>query len=605
MDERERMTERIIDFLYGETDEAERMTVERLIATESAWRQEHDRLKAVMNELDRLEEVEMPVELGEEIAGQLAREELLRRTEGGRARGGWRRFARAASVAALVLVAAGVVWFLVTGLPTVSAGPVEVVPVKVALTVFNDNLALVKDSRFLLNLPTGDSEVRFTNVAGRILSDSVRFESQTDPKGTRVMEQNYEYDLASPEALLRRYVDRDVTCVSKDGTMVTGKLLSFGGAEPPAWDDAQYQYEAPARYQGNDRGVNLPQMVQTTRPIRGRRRVEESKDLVVRGADGTVREVAREQLLKIDMEAMPEGLLTRPTLVWKLRTKRAGRNDMQLTYLTEGMSWRADYTAVITGEDRLALSGWVTITNESGSTYPNAELKLIAGDVHRVRFEPTHGRGLVGDLDWKGETNGYAFQEKAFFEYHLYTLGRTTTLKDKQTKQIKLMSAPVVKCTKRYLFEGSEYWSKAAVELEFKNEKDNGLGMPLPKGMVRVQGADADGEIQEIARESIDHTAKDELVKLRAGYAADVVGARKQIGFQETGRERLSTYEVTLRNHKDGAVKVTVRDHFALDWAVTKESEKSKSTDAFTYEWDLEVKPNEEKKLTYAVREKL
>lgn len=290
-------------------------------------------------------------------------------------------------------------WFSVAGL-VLNAGAQAAPAVK--LTVYNDNLALVKDTRELA-LQAGAAPLRFTEVAGKINPTSVHFRSLDDPQGVKVLEQNFEYDLVGAARLMEKYIDKEITITLRDGTLAEGKLLS--AAE--GW-------------------------------------------LVVQTPDGALRVVQQgEQIRDVSLAKLPDGLITKPTLVWLLKSAKGGNQRCEVTYLTEGISWKADYVAVVNQDDTaIGLSGWVTIDNQSGATYKDAQLKLIAGDVNRVKEPPRErfAMKLAAAAPMADEAGG--FQEKAFFEYHLYTLPYPTTIGDRQTKQLSLLSAENVRLKK-------------------------------------------------------------------------------------------------------------------------------------------------------------
>jgi hypothetical protein len=421
-------------------------------------------------------------------------------------------------------------------------------------------LALVRDRREIWNLKRGDNIVRFTDVAARIDPTSVSWTSDTDPVGTRVVEQNYEFDLASADAILERYIDKKITCrVATDKGMETveGHLASYDPRELVLAEEA---------------------------------------------GSGKVETLARENVREVMFGELPEGLLTKPTLVWKLRTKTPGEHKSTLMYLTAGMSWFAKYVVVVGPDDVLDLDGWVSLTNRSGSTYENARLKLIAGDVHRVEPEPQPRRAarrwLEADAARTGEATG--FVEKAFFEYHLYTLGRRTTIRDRQTKQIELLSRSGAKSTRRYVYSGGR---DVNVVLEVWNKEDNHLGMPLPKGEVSLMARDGSGELELIGKCTIDHTPKDEKIKLTIGRAFDIAAERTQTAQRRTGpRSDVVSIRVNIRNHKGADVTVDVVERIGrADWSMRTASHEYDKKDFQTLEFHVPVKANSESALTYTV----
>lgn len=438
-----------------------------------------------------------------------------------------------------------------------------------ALTVYN-NFAVVKDIREL-DLAGNVSTIQFRDVAKRIDPTSVHFKSLTDPAGTSVIEQNYEYDLVSADKMLDKYIDHQLAVTTEDGSRYTGKLLSF--------DHNQLVMAAD--------GGGL-EMIQRPNNVRN-----------------------------ISFTSLPKGLLTRPTLVWQVAAQNPGKHLSQVTYQTTGLSWRADYNVVINADDTaMDLSGWVTMNNQSGATYTDAKIKLIAGDVRRVQPPQVRQRAVFKaeamEMDAAAAPPGFA--QKSFFEYHMYTLGRPTTVKENQVKQIELLTAAEVPVLKRYVFEpGGRYWHrrygdkdeyKVNVFIEFKNDKASNMGMPLPKGKVRVYKRDdtGDGDLEFVGEDQIDHTPRDEELRLYIGDAFDLVGEKK-VKKQEQGRRwRKQEIELKLRNHKDTKATIRVREHLGHgNWKISNESHKFNKVDAKTVEFDIPVEPRGETVLTYTV----
>jgi hypothetical protein len=431
--------------------------------------------------------------------------------------------------------------------------------------------ALVKDHRLVLNLRQGDNVVRFTDVAASIDPTSVRFVSTTDPDGTQVVEQNFEYDLANADALLQRYVEREITCIGKDGQEVSGYLLAHDvdslalAAEPPA-----------------------PGKVRATQTL------------------------ARSTLQAVRLPDVPPDLLVKPTLVWKLRTRTPGRHDTTLSYLCGLIKWQADYVALVTpGDDRspdlLDLTGWVSLDNNSGSTYDEARLKLIAGDVNRVRdpwapLPPERLEKIVDELKEEEKqmvtgmpAGGKEFVEKSFFEYHLYTLSAPSTVRDREAKQLNLLRRTAVKAARRYVYDPSTDAQHTAVELVARNDKENGLGLPLPKGRATLEQRDRDGESAFLGSTDIDHTAVKEELTLRYGNAFDVVGE-----FKATGPRQ---YEMRVRNHKTHEIQVRAIGHLAPGQRIIFSSMACQPHDAGTVYFDFPLQPNAEQGIAYTVQD--
>jgi hypothetical protein len=314
---------------------------------------------------------------------------------------------------------------------------------------------------------------------------------------------------------------------------------------------------------------------------------------------------------RLAFPGLPPNLISKPTLVWLLDSK-APKQDIEITYLAQNMTWNADYVMVIDEADTVGdLTGWVTLTNQSGAAYEGAELKLVAGDVNRVerynqQYERRAKESAADDDD--------GFSEESLFEYHLYTLGRPTDVLDNEQKQVRLLEANGLKVDKRLMFYGQQYWyrghygelqsnQKVGVYIDLQNTKENGLGVPLPKGIVRVYKADKSGARQFVGEDRIDHTPKDEKVRIKMGEAFDVVGSRKQTDWDELGGcSSESEWEVELRNHKDQAQAVQVWEPVGGNWTILSSSHKHTKQDAFTFTFDVNVPANGKTKITYRVR---
>jgi hypothetical protein len=422
------------------------------------------------------------------------------------------------------------------------------------LTVYNSDLGLVREIRSI-RLSAGTCEARVTDVAARIDPTSVHFLSLTDPGGTAVLEQNYQFDLVSAEKILARYVDHPVTALTKDGAEVAGTLLSYDGGS------------------------------------------------LVLGGDGGVRILSRSEVRDMRFPELPGGLITRPTLLWTLDAGRAGDHRIEISYLTGGLSWHAEYVAVANpANTRMSLAGWVSLENTSGATYENARLKLIAGDVHRAEPE---GRGMMQDesVRFAMAAKAPAFEERAFFEYHLYELERRTTISDREVKQVSLFPAAGVPVKKVYSYDGERDEKKVRVTLEFKNASDQGLGMPLPAGVVRVFQEDPRGGQEFVGEDRIDHTPKDELVRVYVGDAFDVVGERTVLDVRRpSDRVQEQDVQIKIRNHKDEGVDLVVIEHLYGDWKVLRASHATRQKDARTLEIPVRVEKDGEAVITYTSR---
>jgi hypothetical protein len=428
----------------------------------------------------------------------------------------------------------------------------------VSLTIYNQNFVVVKERR-LMDLQKGRSAVRFRDVAATIVPESVQFAPLRQPDLARVVEQNYEFDLVGADKLLQKYIDHNISLVTRDGSEIRGQLLSF--------DDNQL-------------------VLKTTTGI----------DLVPRL--GNIRDV--------QFSALPGGLLTRPTLVWQLDAREARKELVKVAYQANEMIWRVDYRARVNeAGDHMDLAGWVTVTNGTGTSFKDAQVKLLAGDVHLAKSKEREKDALTPEAVVPvTETKVPQFTEKSFSEYHLYELGRKVTVKDQETKQIELLDVANIPVQRKYALRPGE--SKVAVVLELKNsEKTNaGLGIPLPKGPMRVFQRDLDRELEFAGTDEIDHTPRDETVNVRLGYAFDLTGERKELAHREAGRVTESDMEIRLRNHKTEAVTIDVIEAIngQSNWNMVKQSQPFVPRDVNTLVFPVELKPNSEAVVTYTIR---
>ena len=432
---------------------------------------------------------------------------------------------------------------------------------EMAVTIYNGNLGLVKDVRHM-TLEAGTGPVQFTDVAAQIDPTTVHLKSLTDPAGLKVLEQNYEYDLLGSQRLLEKYVGRKVRLYQGNGSYVEATLLSTNGPI----------YEINGQiHMGHAGNVVLP--------------------------------------------SLPDNLVLKPTLVWLLRSGKSAPQRIEVSYLTGGVTWKADYVMVLgAGDDRADLSGWVTIDNKSGATYRDAALKLVAGDIHRAADRRDVRRAMEIAAKAEPAPPSHEFTSEGFFEYHLYTLDGRTTVKDNQIKQLALMSVDGVPVTKELVYYGArEYYrsqygtpianQKVSVFLEIVNSQANRLGIPLPKGKVRVYKTDRSGSQQFIGEDWIDHTPKDERVKVKMGEAFDVVGERVQRDWKKIGWNLYEVeWEISLRNHKKEDVTVTVIEPMPGDWEVLRSTHPHEKVEAHTLRFRLPVAKDSTTKLTYRVR---
>lgn len=437
----------------------------------------------------------------------------------------------------------------------------------VAITVYNSNLGLVKDTR-TLRLARGASQLRFMDVAQLIDPTTVHIKSLTTSNALQVVEQSYEFDLLNPQKLLDKYVGRDLTLVLRRVENNSERLVPVK-----------------ATLLSNNAG-----------------QVWQIENQIV---------INPTNIAEMRFDQLPADLIAKPTLVWSLNNTGADSQTVEASYLTSGINWRSDYVVVVNQDDTKAdLNGWVTIDNRSGATYRNAELKLVAGDVERVR-EMARKEAMQMDRVAVAGAPAPQFEEKSFFEYHLYTLQRPTTLKQNETKQINLLSGSGINVKKELVLNGQQFYyqgynnpgepikEKVGVFVEFKNSKENNLGQPLPAGILRVYKADSDGAQQFVGESRIGHTPKDESVRVKLGDAFDVVAERKQIDFKTIARRVFEyAYEIRIRNHKEQPVTVIVNEPIPGDWEIISSSIPPQKTAAFAARFSVPVVKDGEAVLT-------
>ncbi|MBK7583192.1 MAG: DUF4139 domain-containing protein [Myxococcales bacterium] len=439
---------------------------------------------------------------------------------------------------------------------------------EVSITVYNQNFGLVREIREL-DVGTGTVALEFRDVSANIQPETVSVKSLSGGDSLSVLEQNYRYDLLTPQKLLEKHVGKKVRVwrwnekLGKDEAF-DAEVLSVAGGQTVMKIGGEITYNFPGR---------------------------------------------------IAFPSVPDNLMSKPTLVWKLDSKLA-KQKIEATYLTQNLNWKSDYVFVINDADTAGdLTGWVTLVNQSGATYKNAKLKLVAGDVQRVsgRMAAGYGRKAMSAKDVSKEER---FKEEGFFEYHLYTLQQPTDVLENEQKQVTLLEAKNAKVKKKLIYFGQQYWyrgkygevqknQKVGVYLDVENSKQNGLGMPLPKGTVRVYKADKSGAKQFIGEDSIDHTPRDEKIRIKMGEAFDVVGDRKQMEWRTLGGcTSESTWEIELRNHKDKASQVEIYEPIGGDWTIIESTHKHDKKDAFTFSFDVNVPANGKTKIRYKVRVK-
>jgi hypothetical protein len=445
---------------------------------------------------------------------------------------------------------------------------------EVAVTIYNENLALVKDKR-TLTLPKGENTLAFREVSGRMRPETALLQSNSQQEDIVVIEQNFDFDLLTPQKLLEKYVGRTIGIVK-------------------------------------------------THPTTGEETVEEAAVLssnngvVLRVGDRIETGVSGGRLIFPDV---PDNLRDKPTLVMQLVSKTDRPQDLELSYLTGGLGWQADYVAELNSdESKLNLLGWVTLTNTSGTSYNNARLQLVAGDVHQVQpiFEK-RTRGEMVDVMYAAQAPKMA--QESLFEYHLYTLDRPTNILENQTKQVALLQAENISSSKEYLLKGQDYYYrskagdlgskiKVAVYLSYENSKAENLGMPLPKGIVRVYKQDNSGSVQFVGEDRIDHTPENETIRLKLGNAFDITADKKQTDFKKLAGSSAynyvyeSSYRIELKNGKDEDIAVRVVEPMPGDWDILSESLPHKKISSSEAEWLVRVPAKGLSELLYRVKVK-
>jgi hypothetical protein len=441
-----------------------------------------------------------------------------------------------------------------------------------SVTVYNSNLALVRDAR-QIRLPSGVFPLRFEEVAASIMPATVHFRSLTDPAKLSVIEQNYEYDLLDPQKLLQKYVGREVTLVRAESDASSTKWV-------------------------------------------------ETKALLLSDNNGPVWKIGDEIVTGMSADSyrfpdLPGNLYSRPTLVWTLENRGADAQRVEASYLTSNMNWSADYVLTVRRDEKTAdLDGWVTLVNNSGAAYDHAKLQLVAGEVHRSEqpVAPREYTALAKVADMAGAAQ---FSQEAFSEYHLYTLERRTSIQNNESKQISLLTGTNIPVEKYLSVEGQQYYYRnpqgignavpqpVKVFYRFKNDEQSGLGMPLPAGTVRVYQADSKGGAQFAGEDNIRHTPKDESLRIYVGNAFDVVCERKQMDYKKLASNTYEMeYQIALRNHKDGPVTVEVREPVGGDWEVVNSNYKWTKLDATTIGFSIPIEKDGAATLDYRVRVK-
>jgi|YNPMSStandDraft_2_1061718.scaffolds.fasta_scaffold00120_8 hypothetical protein len=423
-----------------------------------------------------------------------------------------------------------------------------------AITIYNDNLGIVRETR-VFDVKSGISTIQVTDVAQQIIPTSVKITFN----GT-VLEQNYRYDLANLHKILFRYIDMPVILINDKNEKIEGTLLSVMGDQ-----------------------------------------------IVLKKNDGSLTMIPNMNNYKIDVGSLPEGLIAKPTLVWMINSNKSGKENFEISYQTRGMSWKADYVAVLSEkDDYLDLNAWVNIENNSGATYKNAKLKLVAGDVNIVQ-DNKYDEGIAYEAlpRMKSMVAEKQFEERSLFEYHIYELQRPATLLNNEAKQISLFDSKNIKAQKRFVFNRKFKWrgsnNKVEVYVDFVNSKENNLGLPMPKGKIRVFKKD-NNSLEFIGEDMIDHTTTNETIKLKLGEAFDIVAEKKTTESRQLNQKTYrNSYEVTIKNRKKEKIEVFVYDYSWGNFEISQNNLSFEKEDAQTFYFKVPVESEKEFTLKYTV----
>ena len=446
------------------------------------------------------------------------------------------------------------------------------------ITVYNQGLGFVKDIR-MVDVKSGQQNLIVEDVAQLIDATSVGFRCLNNPGSISILEQNYQYDLISPMAILQKSIGKKIRFTRAIGNtreVIEGVLISSPTSVVNTGSGSEYSYN----------------------------------DLVIRANDGRI--ILSPQG-EIDVMEVPEGLISKPSLVWQIDSATAQQAKMELSYLTKGMSWTANYVLTLGDSGTGDIQGWVTLNNQSGLTFNDAKLKLLAGDVNvvddRDKFADT---GVMQKGRAKMTLSlGGGFKEESLFEYHLYTLGRPASVRNKETKQLSLLEGFDVPFKKVIAFESSAETTEpgqgtdelqSAVKVKFKNDEKSHLGMPMPAGKVRLYQRDAGGSLQFLGEDQIQHTPRDEKLSLAVGKSFDMKATHKQVSFTKTGkRSSVSTYEIEVRNRKKTAETATIYERIGSQWKITGNSDSFVKEDANTAVFEVKLKAGEVRKLKFTI----
>ena len=455
------------------------------------------------------------------------------------------------------------------------------VPGTTEVTVYNQGLGFVKDVR-TLQMRSGQQSVVVEDVAQLIDATSVGFKCLNNPGSVSVLEQNYQYDLISPQAILEKSVGKRIRltrAIANKKETLEGVLLNSPTSVVSKDGGHEYSYDG----------------------------------LVIRADDGRI---ILSPEGEIDVLSIPEGLISRPSLVWQLESAMDQEAKMELSYLTKGISWTANYVLTLDENKSGDIQGWATINNQSGMSFADAKLKLLAGEVNVMPAESKSSSNLKWSKPRFADHGGLSlpFTEQSLFEYHLYTLERPASVRNKETKQLSLLEGSDVPVKKVIAFEGNAETTEpgqgteeldSAVKVKFRNDEKSHLGMPMPAGKVRLYQRDSGGSLQFLGEDEIKHTPRDEKLSLTVGKSFDMKATHKQISFSKTGkRSSVSTYEIEVRNRKKTADTATIYERIGGQWKMSANTDSFVKEDASTAVFEVKLKAGEVKKLKFTVEAK-
>lgn len=427
---------------------------------------------------------------------------------------------------------------------------------KTIVTVYNSNLGVVSETRSM-DFTKGTGQVAVQDVPTAIDATSVTFELVNSDQSIAILEQNYAYDLVSPDQIYRRYIDKQIELIDKDGKLYSGTLLSVANGSVTLSDE-----------------------------------------------NGGIKIILLGNIAEVNFPVLPDGLITKPTLFWRYISDVEGKVEGTMTYQTSGINWSAEYVGILNeNEDKLNLSGWSSITNNSGKTYKDAILKLVAGDINRVQDKKgAYPRAMEMSMATM-DAGSQGFEEKAFFEYHMYTLPRTATIANREVKQIALFEPADPGIKKAFVYNPDRNPTKVAVMLKCMNSENNNLGIPLPAGRVRLFKADDDGSLVLLGEDKIDHTPKNEELEFKVGYAFDITAEERVMAQNRISKKvEERDFEIELNNRKNEPVTIEVEKRFYGDWEIIAADFEYTKKDAYTLQFNIDLAAEQSKTVKYKVR---